>query len=170
MRPATEDGQTTNGLAVGTAASPPLSRMGIALLSLIGLLIAIYLTLYKIGYLGFVACGDGGCETVQASSYADLLGMPVAMWGVGAYALLLGLSLVGLQPRWVASRTIALGIFGVAAIGVAFSAYLTYLEAVVINAWCRWCVVSAVLIVLIFILSLPGFRYTRSPGEAPTTP
>lgn len=142
-------------------AAPPRSRMGIAVLSLIGLLISGYLTLYKLGYLGAIQCGTGGCETVQTSEYAVFLGMPVAAWGVGAYGVLLALALVGLQPRWVGDRRIALGIFGMAAVGVAFSGWLTYLEAVVILAWCRWCVASAVVITLIFLLSIPGLRAAR---------
>lgn len=135
--------------------------MGIAVLSLVGLLISGYLTLYKLGYLGAIQCGTGGCETVQTSEYAVFLGMPVAAWGVGAYALLLALALAGLQPRWVGDRRIALAIFGTAAVGVAFSGWLTYLEAVVILAWCRWCVASAIVITLIFLLSIPGLRAAR---------
>jgi uncharacterized membrane protein len=56
---------------------------------------------------------------------------------------------------------VPLGIFGIAAVGVAFSGWLTYLEALVIHAWCQWCVVSAILITLIFLLSLPGLRAAR---------
>lgn len=142
-------------------AGPQMTRMGIAVLSLTGLLVSVYLTLYKLGYLGVIRCTTGGCETVQSSQYALFLGVPVALWGVGAYALLLALSLMGLQPRWWAERWVALGIFGVAAVGVAFSGYLTYLEAMVIHAWCQWCVVSAILITLIFLLSIPGLRFAR---------
>ena len=135
--------------------------MVIAVLSLVGLLISGYLTIYKLGYLGTIQCGTGGCETVQSSQYAYFLGMPVALWGVGAYTLLLLLAMVGLQPERLDDRRIALGIFGMAAVGVAFSAWLTYLEAMVIHAWCQWCVVSAILITLIFLLSLPGLRAAR---------
>lgn len=137
------------------------SRMAIAVLALVGLLISGYLAIYKLGFLGAIQCSTGGCETVQTSQYADFLGMPVALWGVGAYAILLLLAMVGLQPdRWD-DRRIALGIFGMAAVGVAFSAWLTYLEAMVIHAWCQWCVISAILITLIFLLSLPGLRAAR---------
>ena len=142
--------------------APLATRMGIALLALVGIFVAGYLTLYKLGYLGVLPCGPaGGCETVQASQYAMLLGVPVALWGVGAYIVLLALALAGLQPRWASSRFVALALFGTAAVGVAFSAYLTYLSGTVIGAFCRWCLVSAVLITLIFLLSIPGLRAAR---------
>lgn len=152
--PGAEDGP-------GLPARPPAARMAIAVLALIGLLIAAYLALYKLGYLGVIQCTVGGCETVQSSQYALFLGVPVAVWGVGAYLTLLILAALGVQPRWVYEKWVALAIFGVAATGVIFSAYLTYLEAAVIQAWCQWCVVSAVIITLIFLLSLPGLRYAR---------
>ena len=144
-----------------SAAAPPVSRMAIALLSLLGLLVSGYLSLYKLGYLGFIQCTTGGCETVQSSPYAFFLGMPVAVWGVGAYLVLLALALIGLQPRWVAERRVAIALFAVSAIGVAFTGYLTYLEAYVIHAWCQWCLVSAALVTLIFLASIPGLRYAR---------
>lgn len=142
-------------------APPPVSRMVVAALSLVGLLVALYLTLYKLGYLGVIQCGTGGCEVVQASRYAYFLGYPVAAWGVGAYATLLVLALLGVQPGWARSRWIGLALFGLALVGVLFSAYLTYLEAAVIHAWCRWCVVSAVIITLIFLFTLPELRRAR---------
>jgi uncharacterized membrane protein len=47
---------------------------------------------------------------------------------------------------------------------VAFSAYLTYLEAFVIHAWCQYCVISAILITLIFFASLPEVARIRGSG------
>jgi uncharacterized membrane protein len=142
-------------------AMPPVSRMAIAILSLVGLVISTYLSLYKLGYLGFIQCTTGGCDTVQSSPYAYFLGRPVALWGVGAYVTLLVLALVGIQPRWMHERWVALALFSVSAIGVAFTAYLTYLEAYVIHAWCQWCLVSAALVTLIFLSSIPGLRDAR---------
>jgi uncharacterized membrane protein len=145
----------------GAAATPPVSRMGIALLSLLGLIVSGYLSLYKLGYLGFIQCTSGGCETVQSSRYAFFGGMPVAVWGVGAYVVLLTLALIGVQPRWMRERWVALALFGVSAVGLAFTGYLTYLEAFVIHAWCQWCLVSAALVTLIFLLSIPGLRHAH---------
>ena len=155
----TRDGELTG--AEELEERPPLSRMAIALLALAGLMISSYLTMYKLGYLGEIQCTIGGCETVQTSVYADLLGLPVSVWGMGAYITLLALAMAGLQPRWQGARWVALGLFGVSAVGVAFSGYLTYLEAFVIHAWCQWCVVSAILVTLIFLLSIPGLRQAR---------
>jgi uncharacterized membrane protein len=147
--------------ATGDRGHPSLARMAIAVLSLVGIVLSLYLTLFKLGYFGILQCSIGGCETVQASEWADFLGLPVAAWGIGAYATLLALALVGVQPRFARERWISLAIFGVSAVGVAFSAWLTYLEAFVIRAWCQWCVISAVLITLIFILSIPALRRDR---------
>ena len=143
------------------APAPPVARMAVAVLSLLGIFIAGYLALYKLGYLGVIQCGTGGCETVQASKYAYFLGFPVAVWGIGAYAALFALAMLGVQPRWMHARWVAVGLFALAGVGVLFSAYLTYLEAAVIHAWCRWCVASAVLITLIFLLTIPGLRRAR---------
>lgn len=142
-------------------ARPPVTRMAIAVLALIGLGIAIYLSMYKLGYLGVIQCTIGGCEKVQTSRYAEFLGQPVAVWGVGAYVTMLVLALMGIQPRFQHERWVALALFGVSAVGVVFSAYLTYLEAFVIHAWCQWCVISAILVTLIFLLSIPGLRQAR---------
>jgi uncharacterized membrane protein len=130
--------------------------MAIAVLALIGLLVAGYLSLHRAGFVGTLQCAVGGCEIVQASRYAVFFGFPVAYMGLVAYMILLALALVGVQPRWADSRRVALCIFLVSAVGVAFSAYLTYLEAAVIHSWCQWCVISAILVTLIFLLSIPG--------------
>ncbi|MDQ6887271.1 MAG: vitamin K epoxide reductase family protein, partial [Gemmatimonadota bacterium] len=121
------------------------ARMVVATLSLIGLLVALYLTLFKIGVIGELTCRIGSCETVNTSRWSVLLGLPVAAWGMAAYATLLALSLIGLQPSFDRSRSIAWGLAAVSGAGVLFSAWLTYLELAVIRAICIWCVTSAVI-------------------------
>ena len=59
------------------------------------------------------------------------------------------------------SRAIAFLLFAGALLGVLFSAYLTYLEAMVIQAWCRYCVASAILITVIFVATLPEVKRIR---------
>jgi uncharacterized membrane protein len=141
---------------------PPILRMVVAVLALIGALVAAYLTLYKLGYLGVIQCGSGGCEVVQASQYSVLFGLPVALWGMGAYVTLLVIALLGVQPGWADARWIPLALFAISAIGVAFSVYLTYLSGAVIGAFCQWCLVSAAVVTLIFLCSIPGLRRTAS--------
>jgi uncharacterized membrane protein len=127
-----------------------------ATLGLVGFLMSLYLWLWKIGALGALACGDGGCETVQLSPYAYVLGVPVALLGVVGYLAILVVALAGLQPRFAAARWPTDLLLAFAAAGVAISAYLTYLEAAVIHAWCRWCLGSAAIIVGIFVTVLAG--------------
>jgi uncharacterized membrane protein len=130
--------------------------MASAALALVGLLVSLYLWLWKIGAIGVLACGDGACERVQLSPYAQIAGLPVALVGVGGYLAILAVSLTGLQEPFRRRRWPTDAIIALAGIGVAFSAYLTYLEAAVIEAWCRWCIVSAVIIVLILGAAVAG--------------
>ncbi len=139
-------------------------RMVAAVLALVGFLISLYLWLWKVGLLGALVCGDGGCEIVQLSEYAELFGIPVAFFGMLAYLALLALSLLGLQPRWQERREPTVGLVLVAGVGVAYSAYLTYLEAAVIHAWCRWCVASAVIVSIILVAAVLGLRAMGRPA------
>ena len=129
-------------------------RMSAALLSLIGLFVSAYLYLYKMGRIGSLACGSGGCETVQLSQWSRFAGLEVALIGVAGYAGLLLVSLAALQPGLAARRWPARVLVVLAGLGVGFTIYLTYLELFVINAICRWCVASAVIIVSILIVAL----------------
>lgn len=147
--------------------SPPANRMAIAVLALVGALVASYLLLHNLGLTGPVACGIGDCATVQNSRYARIAGIPVSALGLAGYLALVVLALLGLRPGLARARWISVLLLGGALAGVLFSAYLTFLEAFVIRAWCQWCVISAVLITLIFVGSLPevkrvvGTRTTR---------
>lgn len=129
--------------------------MAMALLSLVGLFIAGYLLLHKLGVTGGpLVCTVGSCETVQTSPWAVFLGVPVPAWGVAGYALMFGVSLAGLRPGLMLDRRIAGLLLGLAFVAFVFSGYLTALEAFVINAWCQWCVASAIAAALIFGFSL----------------
>jgi len=139
-------------------------RMTAALLSLAGLFISAYLYLYKIGRIGTLACGTGGCETVQLSSWSRFAGVEVSLIGLLGYAVLLGLSLASLQDPLAGRRPMfATLLLGFSAIGLGFTLYLTYLELFVIHAICRWCVGSALIISGIFLASL--LEYLRHRTE-----
>ena len=129
-------------------------RQAIAVLSLVGFFVALYLWLYKIGAIGVLQCGAGGCETVQTSRYAELFGVPVAFYGVAGYALLLGLSVAGLQPKLLGARGVTAALLVLSTGGFLFSAYLTYLELFVIHAICRWCVASAAVMTVIWVVAV----------------
>jgi uncharacterized membrane protein len=129
-------------------------RMLVALIAMIGVFLSLYLTLYKLGRIGTLACGTGACEYVQLSKWGDFLGLPVAAWGVGYYVLVLGLALAGVQERFEASRGLTTALLVVTGWGLLFTIWLTYLELFVIHALCRWCLGSAALTVTLFGLAL----------------
>jgi uncharacterized membrane protein len=134
---------------------------GTVLLALAGLFVALYLLLYHMGFYGALVCGPGSCDVVQGSKYARFLGLPVPGWGVAWYAGVFTLGLVALHPRFEEEqwpyRLLSLAATG----GLAFSAYLTVVELFVLRAVCMWCVISAVITLLIFVLLSPW----RAPGS-----
>jgi uncharacterized membrane protein len=138
------------------------TRKWMALISLLGLFLGTYLTMYKIGIIGSLACNVGSCETVQMSRWATFLGLPVATWGVGFYLLMLALSIAGLQERFEASRGLSLAMVLLSGWGVLFTAWLNYLEAFVIHAWCEWCLGSAAMVLILFVLAALNWRETKS--------
>jgi uncharacterized membrane protein len=132
-----------------------------ALVSLAGIFVGVYLTLYKFGVIGSLVCNVGSCEKVQSSKYSVFLGLPVATWGIGFYLLMLVLSIASLQERYADSRGLSLAMFLVTGWGVLFTAWLNYLEAFVINAWCEWCLGSAAMVVILFALAFLDWRESR---------
>jgi uncharacterized membrane protein len=152
--------------ASAATAAGMTNRMLIALFALAGMLVSAYLTLYAFGLVGEIACGSGGCQIVQNSPWARFMGVPVALIGLAGYGMLFCAALIGLQPAFEGRRAVAAILLAGAVGGAAFSAYLTYLEAFVIHAWCRWCVVSAVIVGGIVLAAIPEFRNLRRvPSE-----
>jgi uncharacterized membrane protein len=137
-----------------------------ALVALAGLFVALYLTLYKLGYIGTLVCAVGSCETVQTSKWATLLGQPVGAWGVAYYIAVFVISIVGLSAALAESRGLSLVLVGMTGFGVLFSLWLTYLELFVIHAICQWCVISAVLATALFVISVLDLQEVTSFGDA----
>jgi uncharacterized membrane protein len=135
-----------------TAAVSSRGRFGVAMtvLALIGFAIAGYLLTVRL--LGeSPACGPvKGCDTVAASEYATLLGLPVALYGVGFSIVLAGACMVW---TWAADRRALYVAYGLGLAGIVAVVYLTYLELFVIEAICVWCVSYAVTIVLGWIIA-----------------
>jgi uncharacterized membrane protein len=132
--------------------------MMVAALALAGIFVALYLLLYKLGMIGELSCSVGSCETVNSSKWATFLGIPVAGWGVAFYIGVFLLSIVGTRESLAESRAVSLVLLGVATTGVLFSGWLTYLELFRIRAICQWCVISAIIATLIFLLCLADYR------------
>ena len=133
-------------------------RAGVALVALAGAAVAGYLTYVHYQPDALICTSGGGCETVQDSSYAELVGIPVAL--LGLIAFLAVLVLVAWDSEL--ARTLAAAI---ALTGVGFAVYLLVLQAFVIDAWCVWCLANDVLIVpLLAVLTVWRARNLQAAG------
>ena len=115
-------------------------RVAIAAVALAGAAVAGYLTYVHYRPAALICTGSGGCEAVQDSSYAELAGIPVALVGLVAYLVVLGLVVWDTELARTLAATIA-----VSAVG--FAAYLVAVQAFVIDAWCVWCLVNDLVVV-----------------------
>ena len=128
-----------------------------AMLVALGLLVSLYLTWIKLTNNTAACAGIGDCDAVNSSRYAEVAGIPIALLGMLGY-LAIGCALVA-ELRWPqANWSLRLGVFGMALAGTLYSAYLTYVEVAVLHAVCPYCVISAVCMVGILILSVLRLR------------
>jgi len=127
-------------------------------LNLLGLGVAGYLTYTHYANVQVICSISHGCETVQHSSYAELLGIPVALIGLIGYTAILASLLV---PE---SETSRLATMAFTVIGFGFSAYLTARELFSIHAICQWCVSSAIIMTLLVCLAV--WRFLRGDESA----
>jgi uncharacterized membrane protein len=136
------------------------------LLALVGFLDSLYLIWIKIANSkAYCLQGVGDCWTVNTSKYSEVMGIPVAVFGVGGYFLVLMVFLLENRVRFFGENN-ALIQFGLTLVGFLYSIYLTYLELFVINAICPFCVLSAVSVTILFILSIT--RLAKSQAESQT--
>jgi len=147
-----DSNDVTNQSQTAVAKLPLLA----AVVALSGLADAIYLTTKH--YTGeAVPCSIvEGCEQVLTSSYAEIFGIPLAMFGAAAYFVAFSLAILaafGNRPMWK--------FFGVQVfLMLLFTAWLVYLQAFVIKAFCQFCLVSAAITLTLFIIYLAS-RFLR---------
>ena len=159
MRWSTEAVATAPAAPARERRSSPAARLrrASAVVALIGLGIATYLTI--VHYAGAApACAIAhGCEVVQSSAYAKLGGIPVALLGLLGYAAILVTLLRDDETARTATALLALG-------GAGFSAWLTYVEVARLDAICIWCVGSALCMALLAGLSVARLLSAPAPS------
>ena len=97
-----------------------------------------------------VVCGtDAGCEVVRLSQYAKMWGVPTPAYGVLFYAVL-AIAAIAMPAAWPRAR---LPLMATTLAGILVSAWLSYIEAFVLESWCRWCVASAIISILTFVIT-----------------
>lgn len=136
-----------------------LSQIVLAL-AVIGLLVSVYMTIYKITANDSMCLGSGDCSTVNASRYSEINGIPVALIGVIGYAAILGIHWLERRNEFFEENG-SLILFGVSLIGFLFTLWLIYVEIALIKALCPFCLASQITMTLIFILSV--VRVVRQP-------
>jgi protein-disulfide isomerase/rhodanese-related sulfurtransferase/uncharacterized membrane protein len=133
-----------------------MRKLLVLALSLLGLFDSAYLLwVYTSPSRPMICLGGGtGCDTVRASSYSHLFGVPLPAFGVLMYAtvalLVFAESLVSARLAVLIRQAVAV----IAGAAFLFSLFLTGIEAFVVQAWCTWCVISAGCVTLIFALGL----------------
>jgi len=129
-----------------------LSQLAIVL-AIIGLLVSIYMTIYKITSNDSMCIGSGDCKTVNASRYAEVYGIPVAVLGVAGYAAILAVLFLERRPGFFQQNGTML-FFGLSLTGFLFTLYLIFVEVALIRAYCPFCITSQTVMTIIFIISV----------------
>jgi len=137
-----------------------LTHWSIPGLALVGLVAALYLSYVEITHVEAICGPVGECNIVQSSTYAQILGIPVAVLGVINYIIIVALWFWQRNGRLQGRRFVIWSLMGMTAAGTLFSIYLTVVELFVIHAVCAWCLSSALvttLLMLIVVLSVTHF-------------
>lgn len=133
-------------------------RAASAAVATVGAAVAAYLLAARSGGAELV-CRSGGCETVQSSSYAEVLGIPVAALGLTGFIAIGVLSLLASPLAQAAAASLAI-------VALAFSAYLLVVQFAVIGEVCDWCLVNDALVTLLALLVVPRAAYGSIKPES----
>ena len=147
---------TTQAKTIGeeTSNSRPWLKYIAIVLCIIGIGVAGYLASAKFADTELV-CAETGkldCNAVQSSAYSEIMGVPISVLGLGAYAAFL--ILLVLEPYVdLVDDYGRMVMFGMALFGVVYSGYLAYIEAYVLEKWCQYCIASGLIMVGLFVIS-----------------
>jgi uncharacterized membrane protein len=129
-------------------------------LTLIGVLVSIYMTIYKVTSNDALCLGSGDCSTVNASRYSEVYGIPVASVGIAGYlSILLVLWYERFDKFFLKNGPLL--VFGMSLTGFLFTLYLIYIESAILRAICPFCLLSQISMTVIFFLSIT--RLIRQP-------
>jgi uncharacterized membrane protein len=145
-----------------------ISGLAVPVLTVLGLGVAAYLAYVEISHVEAVCGPVGQCNVVQSSPYAQILGIPVAVLGLLAYAAMMILWLIQARRAGPQGYLAASALLALTVLATLFSVYLTLLELLVIRAVCAWCLSSAVIstvLMLVVVGAQSGWRPRRA-GEA----
>ncbi len=120
------------------------------ILAIAGLLVSGYLFVTYVSPIPIICGENGGCHEVKASPYAYPFGIPMPAFGLAFYVTL---ALIASLWNESTSKRLYFPLVFLTGTGFVCSLWLTYIEAFVIDAWCTWCVASAVLATLAFMVS-----------------
>lgn len=133
-------------------------RKSILLLSILGAIDSVYLWIIKLVNKPTLCIqGVGDCWSVNTSKYSEINGIPISVLGAVAYLLIIIIIIFENRIELV-KRNSTLAVFGITLIGVVYSAYLTYLEIWIIRAICPFCILSALIMLALFSLSIIGLK------------
>jgi len=122
--------------------------------SIIGLIASLYTTYAHFNVEATAICTINdtfSCDIVNQSHYSEIFGIPVAILGLLAYIFFIAFA--GYYRKNLRLKLSQLAV-GVSVMGVLFSAYLSYIEAYVLNTWCIFCLASQFAIIGIMISSI----------------
>jgi len=125
-----------------------------AVLALLGLVDAIYLTIEHVTGQSVRCTIVAGCSEVLSSSYAVVAGIPLAMIGAAAYFSVFSLATLAAFGYRVAGTLLTPLIVAMFLV----SLWLIYLQAFVIRAFCQFCLLSAAITLLLFVVVLMARR------------
>ncbi|MDM7954405.1 MAG: vitamin K epoxide reductase family protein [Cyanobium sp. CZS 25K] len=137
-------------------------RVVMAVLATIGVIDTASITLNRWGVIGNLSCPGGaeGCDKVLNSPWGTVFGQPLSLFGLLAYGAVLLMALLPLvlqgESRTSVNRLSWWGLFLLSAGMAIFSLVLVGVMAFQIKAFCTFCILSALLSLSLFVLSLIG--------------
>jgi uncharacterized membrane protein len=130
--------------------------VAIALLSFVGMFDALYLSLKR--NAGPIPCHvTRGCTDVLTSRYSEIMGIPLSVLGLIFYIFVFSLAVFEISG---VGKTLN-RLFWPATLGVAISAVLVGIQAFALRAYCEYCLLSAILVLSIFLLSPHPWAHRR---------
>ncbi|KKS76563.1 MAG: Vitamin K epoxide reductase [Parcubacteria group bacterium GW2011_GWA1_43_21] len=130
----------------------------ILILAFAGFVDATYLTISHFRGTALACTISNGCETVTTSAYATLFGLPVALLGLLFYLTTFILIIAYLDLR---KEVFAKIIFWLSLVAVCFSIWFVAVQAFILDSFCQYCLVSALISALIFGVSFAWHHQAR---------